>query len=76
MPALPYSLDGYADDAIQLLDHLEIQACCLVGISFGGLVTQRIAELRLDLVESLGSRLIKFDPEAYRRQFDHCHEVA
>ncbi|WP_298355527.1 alpha/beta fold hydrolase [uncultured Litoreibacter sp.] len=50
VPALPYSLDDYADDAIQLLDHLELRACCLVGISFGGLVAQRVAELRPDLV--------------------------
>lgn len=53
VPALPYSLDDYADDAIQLLDHLEVQSCYLVGISFGGLVAQRIAELRPDLVERL-----------------------
>lgn len=53
VPALPYSLDDYADDAIQLLDHLEVRACYLVGISFGGLVAQRIAALRPDLVERL-----------------------
>ena len=53
VPALPYSLDDYAGDAIRLLDHLEVRACCLVGISFGGLVSQRVAELRPDLVERL-----------------------
>ena len=53
VPALPYSLDDYADDAIQLLDHLEVRACHLIGISFGGLVAQRIAELRPDLLERL-----------------------
>lgn len=53
IPALPYSLDDYADDAIRLLDYLEVQGCHLVGISFGGLVAQRVAELRPDLVERL-----------------------
>lgn len=53
VPALPYSLDDYAGDAIRLLDHLEVRACYLVGISFGGLVAQRVAELRPDLVERL-----------------------
>ncbi len=53
VPPLPYSLDDYANDAIQLLDDLEVQACYLVGISFGGLVAQRVAELRPDLVDRL-----------------------
>lgn len=53
VPDLPYSLDDYADDAIRLLHHLEIQSCTLVGISFGGLVAQRVAELRPDFVERL-----------------------
>ncbi len=53
VPALPYSLDDYAGDAIRLLDHLEVRACYLVGISFGGLVAQRVAGLRPDLVERL-----------------------
>lgn len=53
VPELPYALDDYADDAIQLLDYLEIQDCYLVGISFGGLVAQRVAVLRPDLVKRL-----------------------
>lgn len=53
VPALPYTLDDYADDAIRLLDHLEVRSCCLIGISFGGLVAQRLAKLRPGLVERL-----------------------
>lgn len=52
-PPLPYQVEDYAADVIHLLDHLQVRACCLVGVSFGGMVAQAAASLRPDLIERL-----------------------
>ncbi|MGW6695355.1 alpha/beta fold hydrolase [Rhodococcus sp. NPDC054953] len=42
-PPLPWSLDAMADDALQLLDHLEIARATVIGYSLGGFTAERMA---------------------------------
>jgi pimeloyl-ACP methyl ester carboxylesterase len=53
--AAAYSLDDLADDAVGLLDALEISAAHIVGVSMGGMVGQLIAIRHPDRVLSLVS---------------------
>jgi pimeloyl-ACP methyl ester carboxylesterase len=50
-----YSLDEMADDAVGLLDHLEIGAAHIVGASMGGMIAQLIAINHPERVLSLVS---------------------
>ncbi len=52
-----YSLDEMAADAIGLLDHLEIGAAHVVGISMGGMIAQLIVVSHPDRVLSMVSML-------------------
>ncbi len=58
----PYSLDGFASDALALLDHLGVQQVSVVGFSLGGLIAQAIALTapgrvsHLGLVSTVGGR--------------------
>lgn len=48
-----YDMDSLAEDAIALLEALEIKQCHFVGLSMGGYVAQRVALKRPDLLQSL-----------------------
>lgn len=50
-----YLLDGMADDAVKLLDHLEIDAAHVVGASLGGMIAQTLALRHPQRVLSLAS---------------------
>jgi thioesterase CepJ len=45
-PAAPYSVDAMVDDALGLLDHLQIPAAHIVGHSMGGWIAETIAARR------------------------------
>lgn len=52
-PPAPYSLDDHADDLIALLDHLKIEKAALVGLSVGGMISQRIAVRAPERVQAI-----------------------
>jgi pimeloyl-ACP methyl ester carboxylesterase len=53
IPAGPYTMADYAEDALALLDHVGWDACRVFGISFGGMVAQELAVRAPERVERL-----------------------
>ncbi len=54
-PELPYRLSEMADDALAVMDALELRSAHLVGVSMGGCIAQRVAIARPERVRSLTS---------------------
>lgn len=52
VPTGPYTVEQLADDAIGLLDHLDVGPAVVLGASLGGTITQRVALQRPDLVRA------------------------
>ena len=52
-PPGPWSVDDFVADHLRLLDRLGVRAADTVGFSLGGLIAQRIAIVRPDLVRRL-----------------------
>ncbi len=52
-PPGPYSIDDLAADAAALLDTLELRDVIFTGLSIGGMIGQRLATRRPDLVRAL-----------------------
>lgn len=42
-PPLPWAIDDLAQDALELMDHLELPHADLLGVSMGGMIAQRMA---------------------------------
>lgn len=53
IPDGPYTMQHYAHDGADLLDHVGWQTCSVVGISFGGMVAQEFAVTYPQRVEQL-----------------------
>lgn len=53
-PPGPYTMAGYADDAVALLDVVGWERCHVVGVSFGGMVAQELALRHPSRVDRLG----------------------
>ena len=71
--AIPSTFDEMANDAVRLLDHLEIEKTVVFGVSMGGAVAQRIALDHPERVSALILGITFGRPlEFMRRQ----HEVA
>jgi pimeloyl-ACP methyl ester carboxylesterase len=51
-PPGPYTVQGMAEDAAALLEHLAIDRCRVAGYSLGSLIAQELALARPDLVQS------------------------
>ncbi len=49
----PYTLEDMAEDKIQLLDHLQIDRCHVLGISMGSMIAQILASKYPDRVKSV-----------------------
>ncbi len=54
-PAIPYTLDDMADDAVALLDHLSLPTAHICGASMGGMIVQTMALRHPQRVRSLTS---------------------
>ncbi|MGH9212971.1 MAG: alpha/beta fold hydrolase [Acidimicrobiales bacterium] len=63
-PQVPYLLTDMADDAIGLLDHLDIDRAHVVGASLGGMIAQTLAVARRDRLASLTSIMSTPGPNA------------
>jgi pimeloyl-ACP methyl ester carboxylesterase len=54
VPDEPFTMAQYAADAAALLDHVGLDSCRMVGVSFGGMVAQEIAVTWPERFERLG----------------------
>lgn len=52
-PPTPPGMDGFADAAVAVLDHLEVDRADLLGVSFGGVVAVRAALRHPDRLRSI-----------------------
>ncbi|MGH1502365.1 MAG: alpha/beta fold hydrolase [Acidimicrobiales bacterium] len=64
-PTVPYTLSSFGDDAIGLLDHLDIAAAHIAGVSMGGMIVQQTAIDHPDRILSMTSIMSTSGEAAY-----------
>ena len=74
IPSAPYTMAEYAEDAIELVDHMGWGRFRAVGISFGGMVAQELAATWPERVERLA--LLCTSPGGAGRGSYPLHELA
>ena len=74
IPPTPYTMAEYAEDAIELVDHMGWGRFRVVGISFGGMVAQVLAATWPERVERLA--LLCTSPGGAERASYPLHELA
>lgn len=53
-PPASYSLEDMADDTVEVLKHLNISTCCVIGASMGGMIAQILAAKYPQYVKKIG----------------------
>jgi pimeloyl-ACP methyl ester carboxylesterase len=66
-PAGPYTVQGMAEDAAALIEHLGLGPCRVAGLSLGAFITQELALARPDLVRAAAMMGTFGRQDAFRR---------
>lgn len=76
-PAGPYSVEGFADDLAQLLDHLRWNSALVAGASMGGCVALAFAKKHAGRVGALGlvDTTAWYGPDAPRQWEERAHKA-
>jgi len=53
LPEAPYTVGDVAEDALLLMDYLDINSACVVGYSYGSMVAQLLALRAIELLDGL-----------------------
>lgn len=67
MPPGPYSMSRLAEDALHLLDHLQLERTFVLGISMGGMIAQELALLAQQRIRALALGCTHCGGEHYTR---------
>jgi 3-oxoadipate enol-lactonase len=73
-PVEHYSIAGFSEDLVALIEHLKLNPVHLVGISMGGMVGFQLAVDRPELLRSL--TIVNSGPEVKAKSLNDCVQIA